>query len=945
MCVGADGEPLVAYVDRPAEGAPRLIVAAHHHDGELEPVATVAGNAITAFDTPALAAAGEGCLLVFSAEIKGIWKLGYLFVAADKPAGKPVYLDLEGTVNVRPSVARSGDTFCLVWESNAGLTRQVYASLLSKGKAGSPVALSPAGIPSGRPAVTGASGKKGFFVAWDAFAEENSDIYGRAYAGGKWQKVERLSNDPRIERNASVAAAPDGKVWLAWEVNDLKTAGNGHLLVNRYEQQRIAIAERSEDGLSMPVGLFGENGPQAGDKICKRPVITIDDAERLHVSFRRTATTYKGKQIKVGPFWEAEIWTLAGDKWFGPIPHGREWGWWRPAPLAVEGPATLLVTLQEGIGKSGGLSQSSASRVILEELEIPAPAEQVETTPLLMPQTDFDLSAYVAQYSLRLPRQTVTHDGEKLTLYWGDMHEHTAMSQCQRALNPPARDLFLNQRDVDQLDFTALTDHGYNHCSRSWAYTREQVRACLDPGRFISLLGIEWTSESSGHHNLIFEDTSVATVYHRDYQRKAPVALYEHISETESSDFIGIPHGLSDCGRLYRQTDWSEVHEIHQPIAEVFQARQSYEHKGCPRESGTARGRPWLSEGFYLQDAWKDEVIIGTSASPDHGGTQGRTGVWAPDLSPDSLFDAFRKRHTFGTSGAKIALYFASGKHLMGDKVARRPSDKPISFDLKVVTGSPVGKVVIFRNNEVVHEIAGQGSAMAVNWTDPEPPAVNRLWYYVRVERADEELAWSSPIWFLSPEEMKRPPTHTLARPKSVIIKERQAEQNAKKAAAFRARKGGIEVKTGFEGAADLPDGWRRKKDSITTIQLDSNERKSGKRSLLIESERGMPKYTWPGVSYSVAVPPAKGKKLEWQLSYQLKTDCDGIGAYGVIEYLDEQGKRISVVPAEKVTGKTGWQRYLLTGTVVENAKVININLHLHGGGKAWYDDVVFLLK
>ena len=69
LCVNAKGDAYVAYVDRPADAGPRLIVAAHHQGGDLEPVGTVADEGITAFDSPALAPTGDGCLLVFSAEI------------------------------------------------------------------------------------------------------------------------------------------------------------------------------------------------------------------------------------------------------------------------------------------------------------------------------------------------------------------------------------------------------------------------------------------------------------------------------------------------------------------------------------------------------------------------------------------------------------------------------------------------------------------------------------------------------------------------------------------------------------------------------------------------------------------------------------------------------------------------------------------------------------
>ncbi|MCP4314171.1 MAG: DUF3604 domain-containing protein [Bacteroidetes bacterium] len=771
MCMNERGEVFVVYVDRPDNAGPQLIVASRKHDGELAVIETVRGDGVSAFDRPSLAPLGEGLLLAFSAEIKGSWKVAYMTIKSGKPAGNPVYLDPGGTVNIRPAVAVSGETACIVWESNAGKKRRIYGSLISRGMAGPAVPLSPAGIAAGNPAVTAAGGDGDFFAAWEAFQDENADIYGRLYSGGSLHEVERISDDPRMDRNVSLAAAPDGTLWLAWE-----SSASSHTRINNYDEQKIVVAERSEEGLRMPENLFSENGPQAGESLCKRPVILIDSAGRIHLSVRKTAFTHEGEKVLVGPFWDAEIWTCAGDAWYGPLSHDLDWGWWRPVSMGMKGTNTLYAAIQEGIGMTYLLAKESGSKTQVETFKITAPARRAETVPLEMPESDFDLNAYIEKYSLRLPRQSLDHGEQKLSLYWGDLHEHTAMSQCARQFNPPARDLFLNQRDIDGLDFTALTDHGYNHCSRTWAYTREQVRTHFDPHSFIPLLGVEWTSENYGHHNLVFQETSVSEVYHRSFQGKSPVELYEYISQNELCDFISLPHGLSDCSKHYRQIDWSQVHEEHQPLAEIFQARQSFEHAGCPRESPTAKARPELAKGFYLQDAWENEIIIGTSASPDHGGTSGRTGVWAADLSPEKLFEAFHKRHTFGTSGAKIALYFASGDALMGDKLERKPSRKSLDFTIKVVTESPLDKVVIFRNNQVVHEMPASGSTMEINWTDPSPLKEDRLWYYVRVERADGELAWSSPIWFLSAEEMQNPPTHTLARPKKEIIEEREKQ-------------------------------------------------------------------------------------------------------------------------------------------------------------------------
>lgn len=35
-----------------------------------------------------------------------------------------------------------------------------------------------------------------------------------------------------------------------------------------------------------------------------------------------------------------------------------------------------------------------------------------------------------------------------------------------------------------------------------------------------------------------------------------------------------------------------------------------------------------------------------------------------------------------------------------------------------------------------------------LDWTDTQSTDAETLWYYVRIQAIDDELAWSSPIWF-----------------------------------------------------------------------------------------------------------------------------------------------------------------------------------------------------
>ena len=249
-----------------------------------------------------------------------------------------------------------------------------------------------------------------------------------------------------------------------------------------------------------------------------------------------------------------------------------------------------------------------------------------------------------------------------------------------------------------------------------------------------------------GHHNLVFLDTYFPKFYDsRDNPFPTPRQVWDDIGDAE---FISIPHQLADTGNS--PTDWTYHDEHHQPLAEIFQQRESYEYYGAPRQSRAAT--PF--KGHYLQDAWALGLVIGVIASPDHGGSKGNAAVWAEEPTRESLFKAFHARNTFGTSGAKMNLWVSSGDVMMGDKTVRRQDSIP--FTISASADRPISKVVILRNNSEVFTATPQKKEVEVNWTDTSPPKHTTLWYYVRIHRDDEELGWSSPIWFFTDEEEMR---------------------------------------------------------------------------------------------------------------------------------------------------------------------------------------------
>ena len=71
--------------------------------------------------------------------------------------------------------------------------------------------------------------------------------------------------------------------------------------------------------------------------------------------------------------------------------------------------------------------------------------------------------------------------------------------------------------------------------------------------------------------------------------------------------------------------------------------------------------------------------------------------------------------------------------------------DKPI-LEIHAVGTGPIKRLSIVRNNQYVYTTSPNEAVVNLKWTDAQPPTATG-YYYVRIEQADTNLAWSSPMW------------------------------------------------------------------------------------------------------------------------------------------------------------------------------------------------------
>lgn len=686
---------------------------------------------------PCVVAARAGAEVLYAAEMgEDEWDIFSAALGAGGP-GSPQRITRGGGIDIKPAAAWDGEALHVAWENNDGGNRRIRFTKREGDTVGAVEEVSVGGSNYG-PSVAARGGE--VVVAWHSFRDGNYDIFlRRRAADGAWGEEVRVTRSPGVDRHARLASR-GGDLWLSYETVQLAAGYRIGAGVSR----RIHLVRVEPDGrLMAPEGI--DASPLAGR--CEGANLAFDEAGRLWVAHLRPQGRRDG--------WGAFAVAYCGDRWSPLLRLSTRLGLDRSPGFAVAGDRGIAAHAWTGAMKQFNNEEEATAAdsgeveaCLIDVSEVP-PAAATRVVAHKESEEPMEAAGLRDAYgdAARAPR-AIEYRGKKLYLVYGDLHEHTDVSQCNRMGDQTIDESYQHMRDIASLDFAAATDHGYNITPYLWNYTAKMARVNCDPGRFLTFLGEEWTSTFEeysdkhpygfyGHRNLILADAYFPRWWNAR-NRQTPADVWADLRKM-NADFIHIPHQLADTGNV--PTDWDYVDETAQPVAEIFQVRGSYEYKGTPREAG----RTVPKAGHFLQDAWARGAVIGVIASPDHGGGLGKACVFTPELSRAAVLEALRQRHCFGTTAARIMLDVRVNGHLMGEKIAA--ADGPVEVAIRAICPGEIDRIEVCRNNEYIYSRPGDGKReMDFTFRD-EKPAAGKAYYYVRVMQADEEIAWSSPVW------------------------------------------------------------------------------------------------------------------------------------------------------------------------------------------------------
>lgn len=341
----------------------------------------------------------------------------------------------------------------------------------------------------------------------------------------------------------------------------------------------------------------------------------------------------------------------------------------------------------------------------------------------------------------------ISRDGPRVL--WGDLHGHSNLSD---GTGTP-EDYFWYARDIAGLDVAALTDHDHwgmlplDAHPEMWDEIQRQTRRFHEPGRFVTLLGYEWTSWIHGHRHVLRFDDEGKLLSSLDPAHASPVQLWRALAGQPVLTFAHHSAG----GPI--ATNWAIPPDpILEPVTEIVSAHGSSEAPDSP----TPIYDPVA--GNFVRDALGRGYRFGFVGSGDgHDGhpglaqlssaAGGLAAILSEERTREGVLAALRARRVYATNGPRILLRAALGSSPMGSSISVGPGGSTSeSLFVSVISPQPLARVDLIRSGRVIDtfELEGERDATLERRVSELRPGE---YVYVRAVQRDGGAAWSSPIY------------------------------------------------------------------------------------------------------------------------------------------------------------------------------------------------------
>ena len=335
-------------------------------------------------------------------------------------------------------------------------------------------------------------------------------------------------------------------------------------------------------------------------------------------------------------------------------------------------------------------------------------------------------------------------------IYWGDPHWQTFFSDGIRC----PEELYAFARNEAFLDFGAISDHVEALTDRQWDYFVAVTNDCNEPGRFVTLLGQEWTNHAPGHRNIYYRAGHGPILRCTDPKYDTLDKLWTALDTLDDLDPIAIPHHPANkIMGVDWELGWNPKYETAVEIYSVWGSSEMHADTGNTRPmhvrscEGEVHGRhviDALKRGYRLgfvgggdiHDGRPGDALHNQSYPPQDEGRlydSGLTACRVPTLTRDAVFDAIKSRRTYAATMSRVYL-----------DVVREGSTLRVSAasehglrDAAAITGA----------GELARLKPDDDKARILEGTVDLSELGSTEFCYIRVTTATGEMAWSTPVW------------------------------------------------------------------------------------------------------------------------------------------------------------------------------------------------------
>ena len=314
-------------------------------------------------------------------------------------------------------------------------------------------------------------------------------------------------------------------------------------------------------------------------------------------------------------------------------------------------------------------------------------------------------------------------------LYWGDPHGQTESTIGTGTLD----EYFRFARDAAALDFASHVGNDFQITKEHYLDTQRAVKEFHAPGKFVTFLGYEWSGNTpaGGDHNVYYlhDDQPIHRSSHAQVDDRSDEDTDRYPVSRLCDTFLGrddvlvIPH----IGGRRANLDFYDPELM--PFIEITSVHGHFE--------------------WFAREAMERGLKVGfVGGSDDHtcrpGGARptsmalavngGYMGVYARELTREALWEAFRKRHVYATTGKRIILRVTCGEAMMGDEIT---VSQPPTIKMEVIGTSGLEKVEIVRGVETIY------SHPLIDRSNVISGAIKIAWSGARVTTRRRNTDWS----------------------------------------------------------------------------------------------------------------------------------------------------------------------------------------------------------